>query len=280
MKLRSAPLAQRILRLPARERELAVGYLQVLVEARRDELKRRRRDCIDLARGAGIEPDNWQAQVLKSTSPRILLNCSRQSGKSTVTALLAVHTALYEADALVLLLSPSLRQSQELFRKALGLYQTLDRPIPAESESALRLEVENGSRVVSLPGTSSTIRGYSGVRLLAIDEAARVPDDLYFAVRPMLAVSGGRLICLSTPFGTRGWWYDAWRSDEPWERYEVPASECPRISPEFLEEERLAMGEWWFEQEYGCLFAEAENQPFSREDVERAFSEDLEAWDL
>ncbi|MCG8456864.1 MAG: hypothetical protein MI919_11335, partial [Holophagales bacterium] len=64
----------------------------------------------------------------------------------------------------------------------------------------------------------------------------------------MLAVSSGRLLALSTPFGTRGWWYEAWRSDEPWERYEIPAAECPRISPEFLEEERRTMGEWWFRQ--------------------------------
>ena len=67
-------------------------------------------------------------------------------------------------------------------------------------------------------------------------------DELYMAVRPMLAVSGGRLVAMSTPFGTRGWWYEAWESSEPWERYEVPATMCPRISAEFLEEERRSMG--------------------------------------
>jgi hypothetical protein len=50
-------------------------------------------------------PDPW---FLRSAAPRILLNCSRQSGKSTVTALLAAHTALYQPGALVLLLSPTL----------------------------------------------------------------------------------------------------------------------------------------------------------------------------
>lgn len=79
---------------------------------------------------------------------------------------------------------------------------------------------------------------------------------------------------------TRGWWYEAWRSEEPWERYRAPAEECPRISREFLEEERRAMGEWWFAQEYACDFLDAETQPFGREDVERAFEEEVEAWDL
>ncbi|MEO1083679.1 MAG: hypothetical protein AAFY88_05505, partial [Acidobacteriota bacterium] len=110
--------------------------------------------------------------------------------------------------------------------------------------------------------------------------AARVSDELYLSIRPMLAVSGGRLMALSTPFGTRGWWYEAWRSTEDWHRFEIPATECPRISPAFLQEERQAMGEWWFAQEYMCQFLDAETQPFSREDVENAFREDVEPWDL
>ena len=237
-------------------------------------------DPVEMARAADLVPDPWQVELLRSVSPRVLLNCTRQAGKSTMAAILAVHTALYETGSLVLLLSPSLRQSQELFKKALYGYQAVGGPVPSKTESALRLELENGSRIVSLPGKQDTVRGFSGVRLLVVDEAARVPGDLYFAVRPMLAVSGGRLLALSTPFGTRGWWYEAWRSEEAWERYEVPATQCPRITREFLEEERQAMGEWWFAQEYECQFLDAETQPFGREDIERAFEEEVEAWEL
>ncbi len=87
------------------------------------------------------------------------------------------------------------------------------------------------------------------------------------------------MIALSTPFGTRGWWYEAWRSAEPWERFEVPATECPRISPEFLDEERRNLGEWWFRQEYFCEFLDAQSQAFRREDIERALGR-VEKWDL
>ncbi|NJL27144.1 MAG: hypothetical protein HC897_04275 [Thermoanaerobaculia bacterium] len=152
--------------------------------------------------------------------------------------------------------------------------------MPPSTESALRVELENGSRIVSLPGKEETVRGFSGVKLLVVDEAARVQGDLYFAVRPMLAVSRGRLLALSTPFGTRGWWYDAWRSEELWERYEVPATDCPRIAKEFLEEERRTLGEFWFAQEYDCKFLDAETQPFGRDDIERAFEEEVEPWVL
>lgn len=238
-------------------------------------------DPVLLAAQAGITPDPWQADVLRSSAPRMLLTASRQAGKSTITSVLAVHTALYEANSLVLLLGPSLRQAGELFKKCIATYKDLGRPVPPESETALTLTLENGSRIVSLPGSKDgNIRGYSGVSLLVIDEAAWVSDSLYMSVRPMLAVSGGRLVALSTPHGTRGWFYDAWTGAEPWDRYEVPATLCPRISPEFLAEEKRNMGEWWFAQEYGCTFSEAETQAFRREDVERAFREDIDVWDL
>jgi len=232
-------------------------------------------DPVQLARRVGVTPDPWQADVLRSAAPRMLLNASRQSGKSTTVALLNVYTALYQPNSLCLMLSPSLRQSGELFKKAVGIYRDLGRPVPAEVETALTLTLENGSRIISLPGQEGTVRGYSGVRLLSIDEASRVPDALYMAVRPMLAVSGGRLVAMSTPFGTRGWWYEAWESAEPWERYEVPADRCPRISPTFLEEERRSMGVWWFDQEYGCKFLDAQDSVFRRADIDAAFTDDV-----
>jgi hypothetical protein len=235
-------------------------------------------DPVLLAERAGITPDHWQADMLRSSAPRRLVNASRQSGKSTLTAVQAVHTAVYDPGALVLLLSPTLRQSGELFRKALAVYRSLGRPVPAESETALTLTMENGSRIVSLPGKEGTVRGFSAVKLLVIDEAAWVANELYAAVRPMLAVSGGHLVALSTPHGTRGWFYEAWRGGEPWERIEVPATLSPRISPQFLAEERRSMGDWWFEQEYMCRFLDAQTQPFSREDIDAAFEEDTQPW--
>lgn len=234
-------------------------------------------DPVQLARGVGMEPDPWQAGVLRSSASRLLLNCCRQSGKSVTCATKAVHVAVYEPGSLTLLLSPSQRQSGELFRKVIAVYKSLGRPVPSESENALSLTLENGSRVVSLPGMESTVRSYSAVRLLLVDEAARVPDDVIAAVRPMLAVSGGQLIALSTPYGMRGWWYEAWENGGPaWERVLSPASECPRISPAFLAEERAALGPWFYEQEYECQFRSAGGQMFTEEMIAAMFSAAVE----
>lgn len=254
----------------------ALPYAVSLVKARQRRGALPPPDPAGFAVAGGIEPDPWQSSVLRSTSPSILLNCSRQSGKSTVSAVLTMHTALYHPGALVLLLSPSQRQSSELFKKCTAVYHAAGRPVDQESETALTLTLDNGSRVVSLPGTEGTVRGYSGVDLLVVDEAARVADALYYAVRPMLAVSGGRLVALSSPFGKRGWFYDAWENGgDAWERYKVTAAECPRISAAFLDDERNNMPAIWYTQEYECEFTETIDQMFGHDLVASAMTADV-----
>jgi hypothetical protein len=221
--------------------------------------------------GLGFNPDPWQSQALRWSGRRLLLNCSRQAGKSTTTAALALHEALFYPNSLILLVSPSLRQSGELFRKVQDFLKDLDEQPQLIEDNRLSLTLVNKSRIVSLPGKEGTIRGFSGASLIVEDEASRVSDDLYFAVRPMLAVSGGRLILMSTPFGKRGHFFEAWTNGgDSWERIEITAHQCPRISPSFLEEERQALGDWWFRQEYLCQFVETVDQVFGYDLVNAA----------
>ncbi len=205
-----------------------------------------------------------------------MLNCSRQAGKSTTTAIIALHEASYRPDSLILLVSPSLRQSRELFVKVCGFMRLLEpRPI-LEEDNRLSFTLSNGSRVVSLPGTGETVRGFSAPRLVIEDEAAFVEDGVYGAMRPMLAVSGGRLILMSTPYGKRGHFFEAWKDGGPeWLKIEVTALQCPRISEEFLEKERREIGDLWFRQEYGCEFLETVDQVFRYDDIERALSDEV-----
>jgi hypothetical protein len=235
-------------------------------------LQELRADPTQIMRAAGMPPDPWQQDVLSSAAKRMLLLASRQSGKSSVSAALGLQTALLRPRSPVLLLSPSQRQSGELFRKVLDLFGALGRPMGVTAESALRIEFANGSRVVSLPGDEKNVRCFSSVAMLIIDEAARVEDALYRAVRPMLAVSQGRLVALSTPFGKRGWFHDEWHGAGAWERVKTTADQCPRIGPEFLAEERDALGERWFRQEYHCSFEDVADAVFSYDDVQAALS--------
>jgi len=190
-------------------------------------------------------------------------------------AALAVKTALLQP-SLILLLSPTQRQSSELFRNHwLRLYHPWRKIVSPARETQLSIELQNGSRIIALPDNEAGVRSFSNVALLVIDEASRVDEDLYRSVRPMLAVSRGRFIGLSTPFGQRGWFYEEWSSPRPWERTKVNAYQCPRITQEFLAEERASLGERWFRQEYLCSFEDVIDAVFSAAVIARALSDDV-----
>ena len=225
----------------------------------------------------GFEADLAQERVLNSRSKRVALNCTRQWGKSTVTAAKAVHESVSHEGSLTIAVSPTARQTGEFLRKAEGFARMLKMKVKGDGDNEMSLAFPNGSRIVGLPGTEATVRGFSAVALLLVDEASRVTDDLYMAIRPMLAVSGGTLWLMSTPFGKRGFFYEAWEhGGDTWERVRVPAEECPRIPAEHLEEERRTMGDRWYRQEYGCDFVDSTSGVFDRDLVEAAFTSDVE----
>ena len=215
---------------------------------------------------------------------------------------MALRTALLEAPALVRVLTPSERQSSEFMRRIKDLHEAMRQPIrvagrvqsvherqvveagedavylrlPARTrDSSLQLHLDNGSRIIGLPASEGKVRVYSSVALLLIDEASRVDDALYRAMRPMLAVSRGRLLALSTPFGKRGWFHDAWHGPGDWERVKVTAEQCPRIPADFLAEECQALGERWFRQEYLCSFEDTIDAVFAYADIQAAMSDEV-----
>jgi len=94
-----------------------------------------------------------------------------------------------------------------------------------------------------------------------------VEDELYYAIRPMLATSQGTLVALSTPWGKRGWFYKEYSEGEGWQRVQVTAEQCPRIPTAFLEEERRVLPAAWYASEYLCTFADTVDQVFASEDI-------------
>jgi len=228
---------------------------------------------------AGLTLDPWQRDVLLSASPRLLLNATRQSGKSTVAALKAAWTVLQGGLAAVV--SPSLRQSGFLFRK-------LSRHLVA-SEAAFRretmteVELVSGGLAVSLPGDRpAMLRGLSlrheGPAVLIVDEASRVRDELWATISPMLAAApAAQQILLSTPAGASGEFHRAWSSNEDWERVQITADQCPRISAQHLAAERIRLGDALYRQEYFGAFVSAPGSVFDAEVLAHMFGDDGEA---
>ena len=248
----------------------------------------------------GIIPDGWQTEVLASDHPRKILCCGRQTGKSTVGAVLAVHKALTQPGSVVLIVAPGERQAKLLFSKALSLYRQAGHPLPAHSERRTGLELSNGSIIEALPAVERTTRGYS-VDLLVVDEAAAVPDMDYHGILPALIATQGEQVLLSTPRGKRGFFHEIWHSspsrgrggdiddDRPrrhdeadWLRVMVRSDEVGRIRPEDLEVFRQSMPEAFYRQEFECEWLDTEGSLFSHDDIQEALAlgEDVQALEL
>lgn len=265
-------------------------------------------------RAAGLEPDPWQVRVATTPGDQLLL-CHRQAGKSTIVAAIALADALAQDNALVLLVSRSMRQSAELFRKVKQFYN-LVHPMALVKDTELGLELENNSRILSLPASEETIVGFSAVTRLVLDEAARIPDPTYYAVRPMLAMSQGSILALSSPFGRRGFFYESWEGTQAeahaldlamveklladlhfpieeysdtgvsaaapvderayqWTRTYLPATHNPRLSRRFLAHERRQIPALWFDQEWLCQFVDLGSVVFRFEDLQAMLSDDV-----
>lgn len=201
----------------------------------------------------GMAPLAWQADYLREDRPTAVLK-GRQIGASMAAAALAIHSARYWPATNAVIVSPSLKQSTEITTKArLGLRNL---GVLLDQDSASMLRLANGSRILSLPGTARSVRGWTA-RLLIIDEAAYVSRETFTAARALVA-TGGRLVVQSTPADESGDFYELVQANYPdWARFTVRSDEVPTISAEFLAGERKAMSPDEFSTEYECVFGKA-----------------------
>jgi hypothetical protein len=239
--------------------------------------------CLDpaaLAHRVGLALDPWQKRLLRSTARRVVLRAPRQVGKTLTVSVLGLFVALTTPSGLVLVVSPAERQAKELVRVIRRLAGELaiettehDQTVAPSAVSMTRVEFGNGARVLSLPGSSdATIRGFSAPDLILADEASRIGDDTFAALRPMMvARPSSRLVLLSSPWIKSGLFYDA-ATDQTglWERHRVTLDDCPRLSREFVEEERRTLPRWVFAREYEGEFADDAAVLFPAELIARA----------
>lgn len=224
-----------------------------------------------------FKPDPWQAAMLMSNKRRFLLLCSRQAGKSTVVSLRALWHALYHPCSLILIASPTERQSKILFMKIKDFYRLIPNQPKLPEDNKLSMTLDNGSWIQAIPGNNpGNVRGYSAPALVIEDESAQCSDELFTALLPMVSTNDGQVILLSSPFGKRGHFYNSYSNPEiEWERIKITAHDCPRISPEFLEEQRKLMTEMEWRSEFFCSFEDTINSVFSSDLLYSACDDDL-----
>jgi len=262
-------------------------------------------------RKCGFRCDAQQRNIFRRSNKRVILNCSRQTGKSTTAALIAVHTAVLQPASTIVITAPTKQQIREFIRKV--------RDFACVASASSRgdrffVEFKNGSRIIGIAANEDNVRGFSAVTLLIIDEASRVKDEVYFALLPMLAVSNGAMWLLSTPKGQRGFFHAEWAdatngtidgplpaaqrdrhcdppvvqelsapipfcassSEDNWVKIRVTAHDCERIEKKFLQLQKIRLGERRFAQEYECTFVDTKHNIFHPEATRNAFRDDIE----
>ena len=247
---------QKTIKQPATERKERLPQLEppMIIPDKLDYVKKK----------LGFEPDKWQMRVLEA-SKNVVIRSGRQVGKSTIVALKAFFFAVENPKKTVLVVAASQRQSGLLFEKMKSfVIETMPDYIEGEPTQT-RLELKNGTRIYALPAgrTGYAIRGYS-IDLLIADEAAFISEAVWVAIIPMLAVTKGTLILLSTPFGKGGYFYNCF-GDPDYLQFHISSENCPRIPKQFLQKEKSRMTKLEYAQEYLGEFIEEFTQFFPTE---------------
>jgi len=214
-----------------------------------------------------VKLDDWQQEVLE-THGNIALRSGRQVGKSTIISIKAAEYAIKNPKKTILIIASVERQARLLFEKTLAyLVDHYGRFICTGKKRPTMhiINLTNGSRIYCLPTGMSGygIRGYT-VDLLIADEAAFISEDVWQAVTPMLASTGGNIVLISTPFGKAGYFYSCF-TNPAYKSFHISSEDCPRIDKAFLKLEKERMTHVEYSQEYLGEFVDELMRFFSTE---------------
>lgn len=218
-------------------------------------------------------PYFYQAEFLKMKDKRIAMNWGRQSGKSLAVAIRALWQAFTYSDQIILILAPTLRQSNIIFRYVKFYAENKNFILEhITRNTTTEMWFDNGSQIYCLPSgkqSGDNIRGYAA-RLIIIDEAAYVEEDAFLAIEPSLAATDGGLILISTPRGRSGFYYEAFAPNSEYKTMHIKSEQCPGIKKEFLEKRRSQLTENEYKQEYEAEFTSEANTYFRLDQIKDA----------
>jgi hypothetical protein len=222
--------------------------------------------------------DEWQQDVINETEKHIAIRTGRQVGKTTAISVKAAEFAIKNPDKTVLVIASVERQAQNLFEKIMDyVYDNYRHRLKMGKDKPTKHKVTftNGSVIHCVPTglDGHGIRGYT-VDLLIADEAAFIQEPVWAAVTPMLAVTKGQIVLLSTPFGKAGFFYERFKEDyeDTWKTVHLTSLECSRVDKKHIEEQRKSMSELEFAQEYLGEFVDDLRQLFSDELIRKCMT--------
>ena len=213
--------------------------------------------------------DKIQTSVLDHDAHRLILCCSRQWGKTTIIAIKALHTAIFQPGSEIVVISGSLKQAGLLLNKVCESAAVLGFPRKRVLGYEQSLHLPNGSKIFAVANSEKSSRGYTG-NIVIVDEAALVQDDVVGSASPTLARTNGKLWLLSTPYGQTGLFYNVWHDKRltDWLKVKATIDDSPYATPAFIAEQKRLFP-FNFRQDFYCEFTPAKGSLLSRERVEK-----------
>lgn len=229
----------------------------------------------------------WQDKFLNSKKKRNLLNCSRQIGKSTVTAIKALHRAFYNPGFTILVVSKTKGQAVELVYKMRKFLNTAQHKIiwkdlaPSGKENKHEIILKGlgtekiESRIIVVPATDASL-GFSANYVIC-DEFARWEDgDRVFLedIEPTTFWTDGDIDILSTPAGKQGLFYQFFNQPEIWEIFHYDWQANPKNTLKKMEEKKKTHTPMSFAMNFEAKFVAAENAYFTIKEIQSSIKED------
>lgn len=228
--------------------------------------------AVRILTAAGMPPDDWQVRLLMDEARLRMAVAGRQSGKTTGCSAAILETPVTIPGSTTVVASRTLRQTARMLMRARRLYRRAEArgfvwPAKIINRDVTSIRFDNDSEVLALPGTADNVRGET-VHRMVVEEAAFVPDDLFDAITPMMATTGGDIIAISSAYAEVGWFYSAWQNPESdWMKLLVRSDEISRIPTEFLARERKRMPAHVYAREYECVFQPSTSSVFRADDI-------------
>jgi hypothetical protein len=216
-----------------------------------------------------FEADKIQQSVLDHDAHRLILCCARQWGKTTIVAIKALHTAIFNPGTEIVVISQSLKQASILLNKVCQSAAILGFPRKRVLGHENSLHLPNGSKIFGVANSEKSSRGYTA-NIVIVDEAALIEDDVIGAASPTLSRTNGKLWLLSTPNGQKGLFYHVWHDKAltDWFKVKATIEDSSYATPEFIAEQK-SLFPLNFRQEFYCEFLPAKGSLLSRERIEQ-----------
>ena len=217
----------------------------------------------------GFTPNAKQTAVLDHDAHRLILCCSRQWGKTTVIAIKALHTAIFQPASEIAVISKSLKQAGILIGRVCQSAAILGFPPKRVLGHQHSLHLPNGSKIFAIANSESSARGYTA-NIVIVDEAAQVEDDVIGAASPTLGRTNGKLWLLSTPHGQTGLFFNVWHNEglTDWLKMKATIEDAAYATKEFIEEQKKLFP-YNFRQEFYCEFTPAKGRLLDHERVNK-----------